>query len=129
MDVTTANNRWLTWGVLISLISMMWACAGVAPIERMAKLDSRIESARQAEAIVHAPLELKFAEDKYKMAEVAIEDGEYERASRLADEALLDAQLAEEKALSVQAEQEVQELRESIEALRSELMRLQKQYQ
>ena len=129
MDVTTANDRGWALGVLILLLSMIWACAGVAPIEKMAKLDSQIESARQAEAIVHAPLELKFAEDKYKMAETAIEDEEYERASRLADEALLDAQLAEEKALSVQAEQEVQELRESIEALRSELMRLQKQYQ
>jgi DNA polymerase III delta prime subunit len=128
MDVTTLNNRRWSIGVITLLLSMMWACAGVAPIEKMAKLDSQIESARQAEAIVHAPLELKFAEDKYKMAEAAIEDGEYERASRLADEALLDAQLAEEKALSVQAEQEVQELRESIEALRSELMRLQKQY-
>jgi hypothetical protein len=129
MDVTTANNRGYAVGVLILLLSMIWSCAGVAPIEKMAKLDSQIESARQAEAIVHAPLELKFAEDKYKMAEAAIEDEKYERASRLADEALLDAQLAEEKALSVQAEQEVQELRESIEALRSELMRLQKQYQ
>ena len=129
MDFTTSNNRRWSIGVIILLLSMMCACAGVAPIEKMAKLDSQIESARQAEAIVHAPLELKFAEDKYKMAEAAIEDGKYERASRLADEALLDAQLAEEKALSVQAEQEVQELRESIEALRSELMRIQKQYQ
>jgi DNA polymerase III delta prime subunit len=114
-------------GALITLLSLTWACAGVAPIEKMAKLDSQIESARQAEAIVYAPLELKFAEDKYKLAEAAIEEGEYEKASILADEALLDAQLAEEKALSVQAEQEVQELRESSEALRSELMRIQNQ--
>ena len=127
MDVTNVNNKRWTMGVLLSLISLIWACAGVAPIEKMAKLDSQIESARQAEAIVHAPLELKFAEDKYKLAKEAIEEGAYEEASILADEALLDAQLAEEKALSVQAEQEVQELRESIEALRSELMRIQNQ--
>jgi hypothetical protein len=127
MDVTTANNRRWAMGVLLSLISLIWACAGVAPIEKMAKLDSRIESARQAEAIVHAPLELKFAEDKYKLAEEAIEEGEYEKAGILADEALLDAELAEERALSVQAEQEVRELRESIEALRSELIRIQNQ--
>ena len=127
MEGTTSNNKRWTMGVLILFLSLMWACAGIAPIEKMAKLDSQIESARQAEAIVHAPLELKFAEDKYKLAEEAIEEGEYEKASILADEALLDAQLAEEKALSVQAEQEVQELRESIEALRSELMRIQNQ--
>ena len=127
MEVTTSNNRRWIMCVLLSFMSLIWACAGVAPIEKMAKLDSQIESARQAEAIVHAPLELKFAEDKYKLAEEAIEEGEYEKASILADEALLDAELAEEKELSIQAEQEVQELRESIEALRSELMRLQNQ--
>ena len=127
MDVTISNNTRCSIVVLILLLSLTWACAGVAPIEKMAKLDFQIESARQAEAIVHAPLELKFAEDKYKLAEEAIEEGEYEKASILADEALLDAQLAEEKALSIQAEQEVQELRESIEALRSELMRIQNQ--
>ena len=127
MEVTTINDRRWIMVVLILFLSLTWSCAGVAPIEKMAKLDSQIESARQAEAIVHAPLELKFAEDKYKLAEEAIEEGEYEKASILADEALLDAQLAEEKALSIQAEQEVQELRESIEALRSELMRIQNQ--
>jgi hypothetical protein len=44
-------------------------------------------------------------------------------ARQLADEALLDAQLAEVKALSVRAEKEAQEMRESIETLRSELNR------
>jgi hypothetical protein len=127
MEVTITNDRGWIIGVPILFLSLTWACAGVAPIEKMAKLDSQIESARQAEAIVYAPLELKFAEDKYKLAEVAIEEGAYEKANKLADEALLDAQLAEEKALSVQAEHEVQELRESIEALRSELMRIQNQ--
>ena len=99
MDVTISNNTRCSIVVLILLLSLTWACAGVAPIEKMAKLDSQIESARQAEAIVHAPLELKFAEDKYKLAEEAIEEEEDEKASILADEALLDAQLAEETAV------------------------------
>jgi len=72
---------------------------------------------------VYAPLELKFAEDKYELAEGAIEDKKYDVARQLADEALLDAQLAEVKALSVRAEKEAQEMRESIETLRSELNR------
>ena len=127
MDTTAVNKRTWTISVLISFLSLAGACAGIAPIEKMAKLDSQIESARQAEAIVYAPLELKFAEDKYKMAQIAIEDKDYEKANRLADEAFLDAQLAEEKAMSAQAVKEAQEMRESIDSLRSELMRIQNQ--
>jgi len=91
----------------------------------MVKVESQIANARQAEAIVYAPLELKFAEDKYKMALEAIEDKEYDAARQLADKALLDAQLAEVKSLSIKAEKEAQEMRDSIETLRSELNRLQ----
>ena len=127
MDAKTVNHRTWTICVLISFLTLAGACAGIAPIEKMAKLDSQIESARQAEAIVYAPLELKFAEDKYKKAQIAIEDKDYEKANRLADEAFLDAQLAEEKAMSAQAKQEAQEMRESVDALRSELMRIQNQ--
>ena len=127
MDDTMVTNRTWTICVLVSFLCLAGACAGVAPIEKMAKLDSQIESARQSEAIVYAPLELKFAEDKYKKAQIAINDKDYEKANRLADEALLDAQLAEEKAMSAQAKQEAQEMRESVDALRSELMRIQNQ--
>jgi hypothetical protein len=127
MDAKTVHHKTWTICVLLSFLSLAGACAGIAPIEKMAKLDSQIESARQAEAIVYAPLELKFAEDKYKKAQIAIKDKDYEKANRLADEALLDAQLAEEKAMSAQAQKEAQEMRESIDALRSELMRIQNQ--
>jgi len=114
-------------GVVMVFVALAGGCAGVAPVEKMAKLDSQIASARQAEAIVYAPLELRFAEDKYKMAQAAVKDENYETANRLADEALLDAKLAEEKALSAQAEKEAQKLRESVESLQSELRRIQKQ--
>jgi predicted lipid-binding transport protein (Tim44 family) len=106
---------------------MIPACAGVAPMEKMVKLESTISNARQAEAIVYAPLELKFAEDKYEMAQDAIADKDYDVARQLADEALMDAQFAEVKALSVKAEKDAQEMRESIETLRSELNRIQSQ--
>jgi hypothetical protein len=128
MDITNANKR--KWTIIIVFIaSMVTACAGVAPMEKMVKLESTIANARQAEAIVYAPLELKFAEDKYEMAESAIEDKKYDEARQLADEALLDAKLAEVKALSARAEKEAQEMRESIETLRSELNRIQTQGQ
>ena len=127
MDISHANKRKWSILIIIFMASMIPACAGVAPMEKMVKLESTIDNARQAEAIVYAPLELKFAEDKYEMAQVAIEDKKYDEARQLADEALLDAKLAEVKALSVRAEKEAQEMRESIETLRSELNRIQTQ--
>jgi hypothetical protein len=123
MDISDAHKRKWTIFAIIFMVSVIPACAGVAPMEKMVKLESQIANARQAEAIVYAPLELKFAEDKYELAEGAIEDKKYDVARQLADEALLDAQLAEVKALSVRAEKEAQEMRESIETLRSELNR------
>jgi len=125
-DAALEERIWIA-GVLIVFVALAGGCAGVAPVEKMAKLDSQITSARQAEAIVYAPLELRFAEDKYKMAQAAMKDENYESANRLADEALLDAKLAEEKALSAQTEKEAQKLRESVESLRNELLRIQNQ--
>ena len=127
MDIFDIHKRKRIIFIIIYIASMVTACAGVAPMEKMVKLESQITNARQSEAIVYAPLELKFAEDKYKMAQTAIEDKEYDVARQLADEALLDAKFAEIKALSVRAEKEAQEMRESIETLRSELNRIQTQ--
>ena len=127
MDISYVHKGKWTNLIIIFIVSMITACAGVAPMEKMVKLESTIANARQAEAIVYAPLELKFAEDKYEMAEAAIEDKKYDEARQLADEALLDAKLAEVKALSSRAEKEAQEMRASIETLRSELNRIQTQ--
>jgi len=127
MNSSNAHKRkWITV-ITAFAVSVLTSCAGVAPMEKMVKLESYIANARQAEAIVYAPLELKFAEDKYKMAQGAIESKEYDLANKLADEAFLDAHLAEVKALSVKAEKEAQEMRESIETLRNELNRKQVQ--
>ncbi len=125
MYISDANKRKWTVFTLSFMVSMIPACAGVAPMEKMVKLESQISNARQAEAIVYSPLELKFAEDKYRLAQDAIEDKEYDVARQFADEAMLDAQFAEIKALSVRAQREAQEMRESIETLRTELNRIQ----
>jgi hypothetical protein len=112
--------------ICIVIMLLGYACAGTAPTAKMAKLESAITTARQAEAITYAPLELKFAEDKYKKTQAAVEEKEYEEANRLIDEALLDAHLAETRSLTAKAEKQAQEMRESIETLRSEVKRSQK---
>lgn len=114
------------YGILFILVMLSGACAGIAPTGKMANLEYAINDALRADAPAYAPLELRFAEDKCQAAKKAIAGEEYEQAERLIDQALLDAQLAQEKALSAKAEKDAFEMRQSIEALQGEADRIKK---
>lgn len=116
---------------LIMGVMGMAACAskGVAPVESITGAELVIKEARQSNAEMNAPLELKFAEDKLAAAKAAVIREEFMEAKRLADEALLDARLAEAKSLSVKAKKQAQEMRDTIETLRHEIDRIQPQKQ
>jgi len=105
-------------------MGLIAGCASTPPPdESMAKAGLAIESARQSEAIVHAPLELQLAEEKLTAARKAVAEEDMDRGRRLAEEAFVDAKLADEKAQTAKTKQLVQELRDSIEALRQEIER------
>jgi hypothetical protein len=95
----------------------------IAPIEKITTVEKALAVARESNATIHAPLELKLAEDKLKKANMAIDEEEFEKARRLADEALLDAKLAEAKSRSKKAKNLAQEMRNSIDTLRREIER------
>lgn len=79
--------------------------------------EAAIRAAQSAEAASYAPLELRIAEDKLSAAKTAGNEEEYDKAGMLADEARVDAQLAEQKAEAEKAQRATQEIRESIEGL------------
>jgi hypothetical protein len=95
----------------------------VAPFEKITTVQKAIDAARESNAIINAPLELKLAEDKLEKAKSAINEEEFEMARRLADEALIDAKLAEAKSRAEKAKNLDQEMRNSIYTLRHELER------
>jgi hypothetical protein len=100
------------------------ACGGVntAAIEQdFTRVEMAIDEAQEIDAAEHAPLELKLARDHLEAAREAFDNEDYGRARRLADEAMVDAKLAEAKARTAKTEKAVQELRESIETLQQEL--------
>ena len=78
----------------------------------MVNLEYAINDAIKAEAAAYAPLELRFAQDKYDAAQKAIEEKDYHQAERLIDQAQLDAQCAREKALSAKAEKDADDMRQ-----------------
>jgi Domain of unknown function (DUF4398) len=100
------------------------ACAsGPAPEAEMGAAELALTQAEDAEAAAHAPAPYALARDKLERARTAMADGENVEARRLAEQALVDAQLAEAEARSAVARESAAELRQSIETLREQLGR------
>lgn len=117
MGGTMRNALFVTTAIILGLV-IGCAAKGVVPSEKLTRAEAAIQSARTTEAGTYAPLDLKLAEDKLMEAKAAVGREDYEGARRLADEALVNAQLAEKKADSGKAKRAAQEMRETIEALR-----------
>jgi len=103
-------------------------CAGneKVPPEQIANTEKTIGEARDSNATVHAPLELKLADEKLQAAKAAVDKKEYDQARRLLEEAQVNADLANAKSGSTKARQVAKEMRDSINALRQEIERTQK---
>ena len=100
------------------------ACATAPmPVEKLAVAKSSIERAEQAQAAQFAQVELTSARNKFAAAQAAADQNEADVAARMADQADVDAQLAESTARAKQQEQLVGELDNSLRELRSETLR------
>ena len=100
------------------------ACASdPAPEREMAAAEVAMENAEEANAAALASGPYALARDKLERAREAIAEDDNVEARRLAEQALVDAELAEAQARSQQAQENAAELRASIETLREELDR------
>lgn len=103
-------------------------CAGkvAVPTEKIANAERVIYDARVGNASVNAPLDLRLSEDKLVAAKLAIVQKEYEKATRLTDEAILDAEVAKAKTQAAKAKKISSEMRENIDAMAREIERTQR---
>ena len=101
------------------------ACASSMerPEQQLASAETSIELAEQNDAREFAPAALERAQTQYKQAKTAAANEEYESAERLAKRAELDAELAMAETSNGKAMLALQELQESIQALRREIAR------
>jgi hypothetical protein len=117
----------LGWrGIVIGagLVAGLAGCASdPAPEAELAAAQVAVDEAEEANAPAQASGPYELARDKLDRARDAVEDGEMVEARRLAEQALVDAQLAEAQARSEVARQNAAELRASIETLQDELAR------
>ena len=91
---------------------------------KVSQAERAINEAKQGNAGVTAPLDLKRAEDKLTAARAAASKGEHDDAMRQADQALVDADYARARAATAHAKKLVDEMRQNIQTLRQEVDRL-----
>jgi predicted S18 family serine protease len=104
------------------LILLTGACASTnPPTQQLTETETVIRQADQVGAGNYAPLEIREARQKLEKARLAYNEEEYDEAARLAEQAKVDAELAQIMTLSAKAQLAVRELRESIRLLQEEL--------
>jgi hypothetical protein len=97
------------------------ACATAPPTEQIARAESAVARAQQQQAMVSAPLPLRQSQEKLERAKDAVRDDEYVDARRLAEEAIVDANLASATAERAKTEQGVKELAHTVDMLQREV--------
>ncbi len=110
-------------GVLLLGLS---GCATVPapPVEQMAVSRSAVERVSSSPNVADAaPVEMQQARQKLERAQRAMNDKDYALARRMAEEAEVDARVAEARTSSARGERAMKEVQESIRALQEEINR------
>jgi hypothetical protein len=112
---------------LIVLLALSGCGTIPPPRAELSAAEVAVEGAEQADAAQFAPAQLSLAQDKLGRARAAMDAREFVAARRLAEQAEVDAQLAEAEARSELARAHAAELRETIRLLRDEIERQRRQ--
>ena len=111
--------------VVVMALSILWlsGCSGLAASSRQksSEGDKALIGAKESNASVNAPAELKAAEDKLEQAKAAFGQKDYNNADRLAEQALADVDYARAKASSEKVKKETEQIRQNIKTLRQEI--------
>lgn len=111
----------------LALASSLLILAGCAsspkPVEKLAVAESAVARASTTTTSENAPAELQIAIAKLASARDAAEREDYARAAELAEQAEVDAQVAQLHAQSVRSRRSADESKNAAEALREEINR------
>jgi len=103
-------------------------CSGLASLSRdnISEGDKAMLEAKESNASLNAPVELKAAEDKLEAAKSAFDKKDYDDANRLAEQALADVEYARAKGSSEKERKKADELRQNIKTLKQDIELLSK---
>lgn len=117
------RRRWVSTSLICSVLAIAGCSSARPPVAPIAQAELAVRQAEESKASLHAPSELRVAREKLMGAQQAVAEDEYEDARRLAEQAIVDAQLAQEKAEAIEESQNAHEVRETTDALRREAQR------
>lgn len=116
-------QQWLGVVALCSVLGVTGCSAARPPVAQVAQADLAVRQATESKAVTYAPSEFRVAQEKMIEAHRAMTAEEYELARRLAEQAVVDAQLAQARANAAEAQKNMQEVRSTVTALQSEATR------
>lgn len=121
----TRLNSFPSRSGIVLLLPILGACAtpGNPPTAQISQAELAVESASEAQAAEHAPLELRKAQDYMREARQLSDNEQYEEAERLAEKAIVEAQLAQAKAEAQVAAAALEEVRSNLNTLQQEGVR------
>lgn len=115
-------------GAGLAVALSLGGCASAPPAtDKIAVAASSVERAEQAGAPQTASVEMAAARDKLAQAQKAAHDRDAPLAYRMAEQADVDARVAEASANATKSHQAVSELNRSLQSLREESLRGQSQ--
>jgi uncharacterized lipoprotein len=114
--------------VLALTILGLSGCSGLDALSRdnISEGDKAMLEAKESNASLNAPVELKAAEGKLEAAKAAFDKKDYDNANRLAEQALADVEYARAKGSSEKEKKKADELRQNIKTLKQDIELLSK---
>jgi hypothetical protein len=123
MRVSSRTQGWFSVSVICALLGLTGCSAGRPPEAAVAQADLAVRQAAESKAPLYAPSEFRIAQEKAQGAQRAMSEEEYDLARRLAEQAVTDAQLAQARAGAADAQRNTEEVRRTMNALKSEANR------
>jgi len=123
MSFSPRVRQWFGFSVLCGALGVTGCSAARPPEAAVAQAELAVRQAAESKAPVYAPSELRAAQEKAMGAQRAMSAEEYDEARRLAEQAVIDARLAQARANAADAQKNAQEVRSTISALQSEANR------
>ncbi len=127
MKGKTSMQGLFTVGLALSILLAAGCGFSTLPREKISEADQALLKAKQSNASLNAPVELRAAEEKLATAKAALRKKDYEEATRLAEQASVDADYARVKGVTEKERKKAEELRQNIQTLRQEIETLSKQ--
>jgi hypothetical protein len=121
--VKAVTSIWLGGAVAAAVLAAGGCASTPIPNEKIAVAKASVQRAEQSGAPEFAPVELAAAKDKLNRAEKAAADRQAQPATMLAEQADVDAQLAEATAGKQKSHKAATEFDASMQTLRQESMR------